>query len=71
MSNLLTKFEDHLEVIYDAIEGVSDLRDDRKLYKKLHKFYKSEGVIFTGDTNHDYNLVLTYIQEDLYINGLS
>lgn len=71
MSNLFRKFEDHLEDIYDAIDGHIDLRSDMKLYKKLHKYYKSEGVIFTGDTNHDYNLVLTYIQEDLYSNGLS
>ena len=71
MSTLSSKFEPHLEFIYDAIEGLSDLRNDRKLYKKLHKFYKSEGVIFTGDDQTDYNIVLTYIQEDLYTNGLS
>ena len=64
------KFESHLETIYDAIDGHGDLREDRKLYKKLHKFYKSEGVIFTGDDQTDYNMVLSYLQEDLYTNGL-
>ena len=42
-----------------------DLRDNYKLYRKLHRFYTKTGVTFTGDEGVDYNMVINYLYEDL------
>ena len=65
MSKILTKFSSHLTDIREAIDGTSDLRSNQKLYKKIHKYYKDLGVIFTGDTNNDYETVLDCLYEDI------
>lgn len=70
MTKLVRKFEDHLESLYGAVDGDFDLRDNYKLYNKLYRFYKKEGVQFTGDAIIDYNMVVTYLSEDLYQNEL-
>ena len=49
MSKLKRKFEDHLDSLYAAVDGQMDLRDNYKLYRKLHRFYTKTGVTFTGD----------------------
>lgn len=64
-SKLLRKFNSQLDTIADAIEGVSDLRDDFKLYNKIYRYYSRTGVIFTGDTSVDYTMILNYLYEDL------
>ena len=65
MTKLVRKFEDHLESLWAAIDGEKDLRDNHKLYSKLYRFYKKEGVQFTGDSTIDYNMVVNYLYEDL------
>ena len=65
MTKLVRKFEDHLESLWAAVDGEKDLRDNHKLYSKLYRFYKKEGVQFTGDSAIDYNLVVNYLYEDL------
>ena len=51
--------------IWDAIDGNIDLRSsNQKLYKKIHNIYKNHGVIFTGDSDIDYNVILNYLYED-------
>ena len=66
MSKLKRKFEEHLDSLNAAVDGDVDLRDNYKLYKKIHRFYSKEGVTFTGDTAMDYNMVVSYLNEDLY-----
>ena len=61
----VSKFNTHLPDIREALEGRDDLRQNRKLYKKIHKYYKDLGVIFTGDDHTDYETVLDYIYEDI------
>ena len=65
MTKLVRKFEDHLETLWAAVEGDTDLRENHKLYSKLYRFYKKEGVQFTGDSMMDYNMVVNYLYEDL------
>ena len=65
MSKLVRKFESHLDSLYEAVEGTMDLRDNYKLYTKIHRFYAKEGVTFTGDTSLDYNMIISYLNEDL------
>ncbi len=65
MSKLKRKFEEHLESLYAAVDGQMDLRDNYKLYRKVHRFYTKTGVTFTGDERVDYNMVINYLYEDL------
>ena len=53
-------------MIREAIEGTDDLRQNRKLYKKIHKYYKDLGIVFTGDDKYDYETILDCIYEDLF-----
>ena len=71
MNKLVRKFEEHLESIQGAIDGSLDLRDNYKLYNKIYRFYTKEGVTFTGDTTIDYNMVITYLSEDVSSYELS
>ncbi len=64
MSKLKRKFEDHLDCLYAAVDGQTDLRDNYKLYNKLYRFYTKLGVTFTGDEGVDYNMVINYLYED-------
>ena len=65
MSKLKRKFEEHLDCLYAAADGEADLRDNYKLYKKIQRFYTKDGVTFTGDTSMDYNMIVSYLNEDL------
>lgn len=54
--------------IQQAISGEVDLRTHRKIYNKLYRFYKKEGVQFTGDHSVDYNIIINYLYDDIYVN---
>ena len=45
------------------MEGRDDLRQNRKLYKKIYKYFKDRGISFTGDDSYDYETVLECIYE--------
>ena len=64
-THFIHKFTTHLPIIREAIEGHSDLRTNRKLYKKIYKYYKDIGIIFSGDDFTDYETVLDCIYEDM------
>ena len=64
-AHITSKFSSHLDVLREAVDGESDLRRNQKLYKKIYKYYKDLGVIFTGDSNIDYNTVLDCLYEDV------
>jgi hypothetical protein len=65
MTRLQSKFSSHLPVICEAVDGTTDLRTNQKLYKKIYKYYKDMGVIFTGDSNTDYSTILDCLYEDI------
>ena len=65
MTRLVRKFEDHIETLWSAVDGETDLRENHKLYSKVYRFYKKEGAQFTGDSAIDYNMVVDYLYEDL------
>ena len=55
------------DMLTSAVSGDIDLRRaDPRLWKKLHKLYKREGLILTGDTEVDYNLIMECLHGDLY-----
>ena len=67
MATIITKFKSHLPEIWGAIDGDIDLRSaNQKLYKKIYKYYKHTGAIFTGDSDSDYNLIIRYLGDELY-----
>ena len=66
MSKVIRKFADHIDTLTAAANGEADLRDNYKLYKKVQRAYTKEGVTFTGDATMDYNMVVNYLNEDLY-----
>ena len=65
MNKLQRKFENYLATLGDAVTGNVDLRDNYKLYQKVHRFYTKEGIQFTGDVETDYTIVINYLTEDL------
>ena len=65
MTNILSKFDSHRSFLLEAVAGDADLRSNQKLYKKICKYYKNLGVIFSGDTKLDYDRVLDCLYEDL------
>ena len=66
MSNINRKFKDSLETLYATADGDMNLREDNfKLYKKVYQYYKKEGAPFTGDSLTDYNMIVSYLNEDL------
>ena len=67
-NKLQRKFEDHLDSLQAAATADGDLRDNYKLYNKLKRFYTKQGVTFTGDTETDYNMVVNYLYEDLFVD---
>jgi len=62
-TQFISKFNSHLPTIREAIEGRDDLRQNRKLYKKIHKYFKDQGISFTGDDSYDYETILECIYE--------
>jgi len=66
-TKLQRKFEDHLKSLEAAANSEIDLRDNYKLYNKLQRFYTKQGVTFTGDCQTDYNMVVNYLYEDLFV----
>ena len=36
-----------------------------KLYKKVRRYYESEGVIFSGEPLDDYEMLMEYVYQDL------
>ena len=65
MTQLTSKFNSHLPTLMEAVNGETDLRSNRKLYKKVYKYYKDLGVIFTGGSNVDYDVLIECLYEEL------
>ena len=60
------KLHKYMECIRPAVDGLSDLRHNQKVYKKVWKYYKELGINFTGDAENDYDLILDCLYEDIY-----
>jgi len=42
-----------------------------KLFKKVRKYYESNGVVFSGDPLDDYEMLIDYLYEDLVASQVS
>ena len=53
-------------ILRDASNGdfFRDVKNP-KLYKKVRRYYESEGVVFSGDPLDDYEMLMEYVFQDL------
>ena len=60
------KFKKDLSMLTAAANGdfYLDVKD-KKLYKKVRRFYEKEGVEFTRDVEEDYEILMDYLASDL------
>jgi len=73
MSNtsFVSKFQKYFNTLTKVVEGSADLEMvNPKLYKKLRKFYESNGVQFYDDPSDDYELLIDCLSEDLERSGV-
>jgi hypothetical protein len=69
--SLTDKFKKDIQTLKSAANGDSYLDvKNPKLFKKVRKFYESNGVIFSGDPLDDYEMLIDYIYADLEAEGV-
>ena len=63
---LTAKFKKDVQTLRGAANGeyFLDVKNP-KLYKKVRRFYENNGVIFSGDTMDDYEILMEYVASDL------
>ena len=63
---LTEKFKKDISTLRAAANGdfYLDVKNP-KLYKKVRRYYESEGVVFSGDPLDDYEMLIEYIAQDL------
>ena len=63
---LTSKFKKDISTLRSAANGefFLDVKNP-KLYKKVRRYYESEGVVFSGDPLDDYEILMEYIFQDL------
>ena len=63
---LTEKFKKDVSTLRAASNGdfLLDVKNP-KLYKKLFRYYKNEGVTFSGDPLDDYEMLMEYVAQDL------
>ena len=69
--SLTAKFKKDIQSLKSAANGESYLDvKNPKLFKKVRKFYESNGVIFSGDPLDDYDILMEYVYADLEAEGV-
>src|SRR6056300_1361343 len=63
---LTAKFKKDIQTLRGAANGefYLDVKNP-KLYKKVRRYYESEGVVFSGDPLDDYEMLMEYVYQDL------
>ena len=63
---LTAKFKKDVQTLRGAANGdfYLDVKNP-KLYKKVRRYYESEGVVFSGDPLDDYEMLMEYVAVDL------
>ena len=63
---LTEKFKKDIQTLWGAVNGdfYLDVKNP-KLFKKVRKFYESNGVVFSGDPLDDYEIMMDQIYSDL------
>jgi hypothetical protein len=63
---LTAKFKKDVQTLRAAANGdfYLDVKNP-KLYKKVRRYYETEGVVFSGDPLDDYEILIDYLVQDL------
>ena len=63
---LTSKFKKDIQTLREAANGdfFLDVKNP-KLYKKVLRYYKNEGVVLSGDPIDDYEILMEYLYNDL------
>jgi hypothetical protein len=63
---LTVKFKKDIQTLRAAANGdfYLDVKNP-KLYKKVRRYYETEGVVFSGDPLDDYEILMEYVLVDL------
>jgi hypothetical protein len=64
--SVTSKFKKDINTLKSAVNGefYLDVKNP-KLYKKLHRYYQNEGVVFSGDPLDDYDILVDCLSADL------
>ena len=69
---LVEKFKKDVNLLRAVANGEVHLGvKNPKLYKKVMRYYQSEGVVFSGEPEDDYEILIDYLYEDLDSIGVS
>jgi len=69
---LVEKFKKDVNLLRAVANGEVHLGiKNPKLYKKVMRYYQSEGVVFSGEPEDDYEILIDYLYEDLESIGVS
>lgn len=70
--SLTEKFKKDVNTLRAAANGdiLLDVKSP-KLYKKVFRYYKNEGIIFSGDPLDDYEMLMEYVSQDLEEVGVA
>ena len=62
----ISKFKKDINVLRGAANGefYLDVKNP-KLHKKVVRYYENQGVVFSGDPEDDYEMLIDYLYEDL------
>lgn len=65
---LTSKFKKDVNTLRAAANGefYLDVKNP-KLYKKVRRYYEQNGVVFSGDPEDDYEMLIDYLYEDLEV----
>ena len=65
---LTSKFKKDVNTLRAAANGefYLDVKNP-KLYKKVSRYYEQNGVVFSGDPEDDYEMLIDYLYEDLEV----
>ena len=69
---LVEKFKKDVNLLRAVANGeVHLVVKNPKLYKKVMRYYQGEGVVFSGEPEDDYEILIDYLYEDLESIGVS
>jgi hypothetical protein len=64
--SLTSKFKKDIDTLKKAANCELHLGiKNPKLYKKVKRYYEQNGVVFSGEPEDDYEILIDYLYEDL------
>lgn len=69
--SLTSKFKKDIHILTQAANGEIHLGiKNPKLYKKVKRYYSQQGIVFSGEPEDDYEMLIDYLYEDLIPNAV-